>query len=240
MTFMKKFIWLLLLTGTMSPAFAQDPVPSDQKVNLSLFAGTGVMWAGSRDKDQVSSSGAKFLFNYGLNIDYRLGRNYDFSTGINHLMGGSGLSYLQDSINFRSLADTVKNRLGPNALVKYKLQYIQIPLLLKLKTNEIGYSTYFLEFGLTPGINIRSIADIETHNNSNLNPTNVKFNKDVAFANLDFTAGAGWHYSLTGNTALIVFLQFHNGLIDFTRDDEPNNTAATVLRSLLLGAGFGF
>jgi hypothetical protein len=33
---------------------------------------------------------------------------------------------------------------------------------MKMKTNEIGYLCYYLQFGLAPGFNMKSVADITT------------------------------------------------------------------------------
>ena len=38
------------------------------------------------------------------------------------------------------------------------MQYINIPLGLKLKTNEIGYFTFYANLGLDAGINIKALG----------------------------------------------------------------------------------
>ena len=44
--------------------------------------------------------------------------------------------------------------------ITYKIQYLSIPIGLKLKTNQIGYLTFFTNIGLDPKIVIAGKADI--------------------------------------------------------------------------------
>src|SRR6185295_7915558 len=97
--------------------------------------------------------------------------------------------------------------------VNYRTQYLQIPLTLKLRTNQIGYITYFGQFGLQAGVRIRSRADITDPVNS-FAENKVDFSNDVTLPDFGLVIGAGVEYTITGNTALLGALQFYNGFID--------------------------
>ena len=204
------------------------------------------MWSGAVDKDRLSSDGLKALFNYGLSIDINLGSNYALNTGIIHRMGGAKLTYTDSANYFHSfpVPDSISpngyERFGINTQVNYKLQYIEIPFVLKLKTNEIGYSTYFMEFGVTPSVNVKATGSIKTTGGVN-DKTEKNLGKDVNLLNFGLTIGAGLRYSLSGNTALLGFIQFNNGFLDFTTDyKDTGNDAKAILRNLSLGVGIGF
>lgn len=249
---MKKTFLLFITVFIFSNLIAQPTTtavvaPSkEQKVNLAIVGGTGLMWAGAVDKDRVTSDGLKALFNYGLSIDINMGTNYALNTGIIHRMAGANVNYLDDSNYFHSFLNTDTSKAGTyekfytNTLVKYKLQYVEIPLVLKLKTNEIGYSTYFMEFGVTPSINVKATGSIKTTSGGN-DKTEKNLSKDVNLFNFGLTIGAGMQYALSGNTKLLAFIQFNNGFLDFTTDyKDTNNNAKAILRNLSLGVGIGF
>ena len=70
--------------------------------------------------------------------------NYSFSTGISLSRAGGRLvssdTTVMEFTNFRS---TVL----PGNPVVYKIQYLAIPVGLKLQTNQIGYLTFFSDLG---------------------------------------------------------------------------------------------
>lgn len=103
------------------------------------------------------------------------------------------------------------------------MQYIEIPLTLKLKTNEIGYLTYFLQFGLSPGICIRSKADFTTSIQSggvtaSSSSDKVDVKNGINNINLSMIIGGGVEYTLSGSTTLLLGVQFNNGFLDVLDD----------------------
>ena len=95
---------------------------------------------------------------------------------------------------------------------------------MKLKTSEIGYLTYYLQAGVSPGFNIRARADNKTNTqttfsnntttNVNTEETGVDIQKDINAVNLSMIIGGGVEYTLSGSTVLLVGIQFNNGLFD--------------------------
>jgi hypothetical protein len=104
------------------------------------------------------------------------------------------------------------------------LQYIELPITLKLKTNEIGYLTYYLQAGLAPAINIRSRADIKFNTQtttlatnstviSNVESDDEDIQDEINNINLSMIIGGGIEYTLSGSTVLLVGVQFNNGFL---------------------------
>lgn len=103
------------------------------------------------------------------------------------------------------------------------MQYINIPLGLKLKTNEIGYLTFFTHLGLNAGINIKAIGEIDSYE---LNNENIS--KEIKLLNMGYFIGAGFEYSIGGNTALVLGLTYTNGFLDVTSDSDNKVTLSNL------------
>ena len=75
--------------------------------------------------------------------------NYSFSTGISLLNAGGRLVSTDTTVmEFTNFNSTVL----PGNPVIYKIQYLSIPVGLKLQTNQIGYLTFFTDLGLDPKV----------------------------------------------------------------------------------------
>ena len=124
--------------------------------------------------DQSENIGTKFGFQYGLLFDQTIGsvERYAFSTGLIINYANSGITYI----------DTV----GPVDITSEwdaKTQYIEIPLTVRLRTNEINYISYYGQFGVTPGVCIKARGDYSMMElfcmripNSEIKTTNLALN----------------------------------------------------------------
>jgi hypothetical protein len=111
------------------------------------------------------------------------------------------------------------------------LQYLDIPVGLKLKTEELGYLTFYLQLGLNPMININARGE---SGDGTLDDESIRENTPLF--NLAYHAGLGAEYRLGGNTALIGGIRWTAGLTDVTNNDKANVTAKSI--SLHLGIMF--
>ncbi len=168
-----------------------------QKLQMGLRFNPQIGWFNLENNsgtNYIQSDGARMGFSYGLMGDYLFTDNYAFSTGIFHnIFGGKTTPMQSDTFQFN----------------KWNMQYIQIPLLLKMKTNEIGNFVYYGKFGLSPHIMINNEVD-------NLSLENVRF------FNFYLTIGGGIHYIIGGTTAALAGITFHNGFAKINKEDEFN------------------
>src|SRR5690606_36334207 len=102
------------------------------------------------DVEGVEYSGTKIGFTGGLVGDFNISDNYAFSTGIFITNTGGKLT--------NTYADSIFST-EVKAHQDIRLKFIEIPLTLKLKTNQIGYLTYFGKFGFGAGFNYDALAD---------------------------------------------------------------------------------
>ena len=121
-----------------------------------------------------------------------------------------------------------------NTSVKYKLQYIHIPIALKLQTTEIGYTTYFAQLGLDPMINVKANADIPS-----LSLKDIGVGGEIRLFYLAYHIGVGMEYKIVGNTALMLGLTYMNGFSDVT-SNIGNSTEKTVMHCFELRLGVIF
>ncbi|MFH1321493.1 MAG: porin family protein [Bacteroidota bacterium] len=205
---------------------------AQKKVSFGLQGSPMISWM-KPDVKTIENKGVKLGFGYGLILDFNFHDNYSFSTGLSVLNSNSKIQY-NDTIPFEraGIQDSIP---GGNS-VTYKLGYLEFPLTLKLKTNEIGYITYFGQFGLSSQFRISAKGTATSNINTTEGPIDGDdISKEVRFINLALTIGAGMQYSLGGDTFLLVALLYNNGFLDVTKDDEK-----VVLKSLALRVGVMF
>jgi hypothetical protein len=180
------------------------------------------------DSKKIDRDGANFGFGGGLALDNYFKENYAFSTGI-FILGTGGNLRFQDSIEFKS--DGVLDTLPPGSTAKYKLQYITIPISLKLKSNEIGYSRFYAHLGINTHLNVKATGDVDL---AGISGEDIK--DEVQFFNLSYFFGGGLEYSLGGNTALIGGLYWTSGIWDISRNEAYRAHFGSV--SLRVGVKF--
>ncbi|MFI5170747.1 MAG: porin family protein [Chitinophagales bacterium] len=184
------------------------------------------------DGDQFENDGTKFGFQYGLLFDQTIGsvERYAFSTGIliNYVNGGITGS------------DTA---LGLESTLELRVQYIEVPLTIRLRTNEVNYMTYYGQFGLSPGVCIKARGDVSSNGTLVEEDINFRDKDNIADAqyqlvNVSLTLGAGLEYSLAENTAVMAGIFFQNGFSNVLDDDIDDNNVFVKQFGIRLGVLF--
>ena len=100
--------------------------------------------------------------------------------------------------------------------VKYSLQYLEVPVGLKMRSNEFGYFRYYIKAPeITVGFRTKARGDILA---DGVDTQSEIFNDDVPFLNLFWGLGGGVEYSISQNTRLIGGLFFQQSFLDTTSD----------------------
>jgi hypothetical protein len=220
------------LTGQRAPG-RKAPVPNS--ISLGIHADPVFSWFDS-DIDAVSNKGVRPGFCFGLTVNRYFSQNYSFSTGINILSAGGNLVSDSTTGFYLSKNNILQKVSVPRGEpITYKIQYISVPLGLKLQTNQIGYLTFFSDIGIDPKIVIGGKADIPS-----IDIEDGKVNKELRPFNISYHVMAGIEYGIGGNTAFILGLGFDNNFLDITkeRDDQPDDKISHRLLSFRFGIIF--
>ncbi len=204
---MKQLLVLLFLIFGVGELTAQN------KLRLGLTASPNIGWI-NPDTRGVDSDGSRLGFKYGVIVDYSFAENYALSTGafINH-MGGK--------IKFPE--EISSNSFGSSESV-VKLQYVDLPISLKLRTNEIGYITYFGQIGFEGSINIGAKTDLKSFDSNGkevFSADNEKISDEIKLFRASLVVGIGAEYNISGNTSIVGGLSFHNGFTNIFDFDVP-------------------
>ncbi len=200
-----------------------------QKFRLGLEGSPLLSWM--KGSDGIENNGMDIGYSFGLLLDYNMTPNYAFSTGFIIINNNAKIDYTGE-VKFNEKDLFANDTVPKNSSATYSVRYIELPITLKLKTNEIGYITYFGQFGATPGINIKTIGEFSvptTGNNSEFH-----FNKSNVL-NISLTLGGGIEYSIGGNSSITAAIIYNNGFMKITKDDEK-----VILNYLKLRLGILF
>lgn len=207
---MKKYLIFLILILSVAK------VTLSQNTRFTVFVDPKFSWM-TPDLKNVESDGSKLGVNIGLNVDKFFAPNYALMTGISIDNTGGFLFNSVDSMKIET--NSGKDTIPKGDILEYKLQYISIPIGLKLKTNEIGYLTFFTHLGINAGINIKATGEVSDYELENEN-----ISKEIKLFNLGYYIGAGVEYSIGGNSAIVLGLTYTNGFVDITSDSNNKVT----------------
>jgi hypothetical protein len=160
------------------------------------------------ETEGVTNNGAKLGFSYGLMIDGYFSDNYALAT--------------EFSIASMSGKMSQVNGTGKDNLV-YRLQYLEIPVALRLTASPMGKVSFYGLFGLGTGIRLKARGDKDQVDQQGV-VSEVYKDKDLSESIGVFRAalnmGAGVKYSLGGNTAAQFGVTYSNGLNDINTTDQ--------------------
>jgi hypothetical protein len=175
---------------------------------FGLHGSPSVAWLKPETKS-YQSKGLRLGFGYGLIAEFTLADNYSFATGVESVYSGGKLQNV----------DTF----GITTTATYRVQYVEVPIALKMKTNEINYITYYAKFGGGLNLRLNSFADFsykDAMGNSMPSLLDEDIKSDINLFRISFLIGLGIEYSLGGTTSALIGVNFNNGLTDIFKDDN--------------------
>lgn len=212
---MKKIFLTVAALAIAPAAFAQV------EIGLKVSPSITYLRPDSPSGTSFSSENSKLSFGGGVFMDYFFGENYAFNTGLFLTGKGGTLSY-----NDRTATGTTSVRVEQ----KIGMQYLELPLTIKLFTNEVAPDTrvYFQVGGsLAVPVQVRIngekyYTDLYDNNNQ------TKAGKHVLDIDANIIGGAGVEYQLGQSTKLLAGISYHHGLVDFDRYFERNRGFSDV------------
>ncbi len=215
---MKKYLLILVFVTFFSTfLWAQE-----KAFQFGFKLGPSTGWI-KPDSDGYDRDGLKAGFNWGFVADIHLMENYSAHTGFNVIYLNGAYLYphkTNPSDESSALVTGIQNR-------TLHLKYIQIPAVLRMKTNEMEGFTIYGEAGLALALNTSAKADDRfTKDGVVLKETKkTDVSKQVRFTRESLILGAGVYYHLGGSTKLTAGLRFDNNLFDILKDQNSVNPA---------------
>lgn len=215
---MRKFILIFTLVFLSFLTNAQSklglkfaPVISSSRVSLvdSLY--------------DLNSNGSNTTFSVGLIYDHEITETYFFSTG---------LIFLPKKTTFSVTAEEAGTALpsGVNPRETYKLQYLQVPVTLKLFTNEVmPDGRVFFQVGTA----LEFLVNNE--------PLKEDYDLVKDFRSLDFSVilGGGFEYRAGINTTLFAEVSYQRGLVNQIKALRENFQEELFIRSNIVAIDLG-
>ncbi len=215
---------------TTAPAPTPTPAASSQATDngggralmFGLKFTPSYCWFGL-DRENYEGDGGYIGYTYGIMMDFRIADNYYFATGVE--ISQRGGKYKSDSLVGENPPRYFKGE------VTQRLQFVDIPFSLKLKTNEIGYTRYYGSFGFLSGFMVKANQDIDAENNSEDRDKRDNMS-DFGSFNFGLLVGAGLEYNFSGNTAITAGIQYHNAFVDIWSEDNAKMTSSFIALNL--------
>lgn len=168
------------------------------------------------DTKTLKSNGSGLGYTFGLMLELPVGNtgNYRFATGLN--LNNIKGKWKRDFEYLDAIGGPIKVR---ELETEVGLQYIELPLTMKLMTNEIGYMRYFAVVGAGNAFNVQAKADQVLPKYDQTGGYVVDFEKeekadikdDIALYKASLIVGAGAEYNFSGNTSVMFGITYNNG-----------------------------
>ena len=193
---MKKVILFPIIILLISNVYAQ------KKVSGGLFITPGISWLKPQNVKEAKNSGVGFNYKMGAEMNMNIVDNFAFCLGVQYAKYGGTVTFNDTVKNFKT-TDTTFSIVNPNAEIKYKLTYVEIPMSFKGKYTN-GHMTYFLKAGGQIGIRVAPKADL-TFNE--IEYTDAIISDQISFMNLGWHIGGGIEYAFDQQDGVRVLLE---------------------------------
>lgn len=211
---MKKIVAIaaFLFINTML-LFAQE------NIRFGFHLSPNLSWA-TTSSNSINTSGTNLGLKLGMIGEFYFQENYAFTSGIGFAFNQGGTLLYDFGGQYWPASDLPAGFevLPANVKLKYSLQYLEIPIGLKMRTKEFGYIRYFIEPGLIVGISTQSKGSITGPGLGN-DADKINISNEVNSLNVSWGIGGGIEHTISENVSLIGGLGFQIGFLDVSEDN---------------------
>ncbi len=198
----------LILTLLLLPFGMQAQSVPEKSFSLGFTASPNFGWMTfpSEQLPSTSPDGLRTGFSYGVLGDFAFSSNYYFSTALT-----------VTSMNANTKTDAYT--------AVYKLQYVEIPLTLKLKSNENNNKRFYGQFGLSADVKISAKQDVQFTDATLSSIKNADISDNINTFRLGLMFGGGAEWKIGQDLHLLTGFTYNNGLTDVldTKDKAKNS-----------------
>ncbi|WP_347157111.1 porin family protein [Pontibacter chitinilyticus] len=185
----------------------------------------------AEDRYNLQKESSSLHLGVGVIADYFFAQNYAFSTGLLYRGKGSEISYSYSR-------DTGTGTVTTQGKDDISLQYVELPISLKLFTNEIAPGT-IAYFQVGGALNTKVAATVNNHKVIDGNKVGKRFN----VFETDVLLGTGVEYQMGQSTKIFAGLTYHRGLTnidDYYGDLFGDKNVSVKNNSVSLDLGVKF
>ncbi len=216
---MRKIIVLLMLLWLW-----RLNVYAQEGFRMGVLLSPQLNWIKSNDK-LINQNGLQASLLFGLmgeialndHFALGLGLNYTFNKG-GRLLYDKGGNYLPKSDLSNPKLNTGDKPLPDMTEIRFSFKSLEVPVSLKIRTNDSGLFRYFLEWPIFRwGIVTQARGDLKGVGIRAAEDENI--NKDIYRYQIDWGAGAGLEFEMSNYNTLILGIQYTKSLNDVTRNN---------------------
>ncbi len=217
---------LTLALATVCSLGAQAQSTDFSKFRFGLNLSPSISWLNT-DDGRISGDGSAFGIKLATQAEFFFAPNYAIETGIGFHFntGGTLLSNYGGRFFTESLGENTPYNNGNaptagNVRLDYSINYLEIPLALRLHTREFGFLRYYVQAPIfTLGIRTSAKGSISGGGIPG-SEDNFNIDKEVSPIALSWGLGGGAEYEVGGGTVLVGGLQFSRLFTDVTKDND--------------------
>jgi hypothetical protein len=199
-----------LLLATLVLGASAGTASAQVEIGLKLSPSIAYLRADGPTGYNFQNEKSKVTLGGGLVVDYFFGQNYAFSTGLWLTGKGGTISYTDISAPGSSLTVNKEQKIG--------LQYLEVPVTVKLFTNDIATDTkLYFQLGGTIGGAIASRINGSKRYTDAATATETEASKHFIVPDAAALVGAGVEYQLGQSTKVFGGLSYHRGLLNIDK-----------------------
>lgn len=199
-----------------------------QKFSFGVFVDPQLTWFNS-DTKRYDPNGPVAGFNIGFSGEKYFAQRYALSSGLSLNTLGGNIRFMQDTFTLKT--NDGEYTVTPQTNVKFRAQYLTLPVSLKFRSTQIGYTSFYANVGFKGSIRLKGFAWYSTQN-----VDREVANDHFAWGFVSYFIGLGMEYSLGGESALQCGLSFSDGLTGML--DTSNGKITSQSLTLRLGIIF--
>ena len=226
-------ITIRLLAISLILFFTKAGFSQNSPVRLGLKVAPCISWMNPNEKNYIYN-GASAGISFGFISEFYFTEHYAISTGFN-------FSFLSGNLQFPYAQSPDTGILDR----KYNFRYLEIPLMMKMKTKQYGNFSFFGQIGFGTGFNLRTKVndDFMTQNHGTITDKKNLTTSEVCFIREAILVGLGTEYKIDESVSLIVGLSYSNSLNNVllgknTKDNGLTNRSSLNYAELNIGVLF--
>lgn len=199
---------------------------------FGLTANPMVNWM-KPEASEMEKGGIRGGFEFGFMADINFTDNYILATGLTMSLNGGNVDYNDSILMYLHSPDTA--RFAGTVNSTFKVNYLNLPIVFKMRTNELGNSGKVRAYGglgVVTAFRIKARVDAENDGTTIFDNENFAKNKDQTGGvfnskvfNLQLHVEAGIELPFSDKTALVAGIFYRNGFVNVIDDGDEDKIA---------------